>query len=178
MGDERKDQNLPAKPTSSLMGQLVRQRQGEGIVPSQQQNTGLAGGQEGTNVGATLAALQGLGAERKLVAILGGEGKEQDFAPLAPAVFSHCRAVVLIGRDAPLIEAALAKCDVPMLAAGSLPAAVELAAGQARMGDAVLLSPACASFDMFRDYVHRAEVFRQAVADLAHKHGVTLEGGA
>ncbi len=133
---------------------------------------------KGTNVGATLAALQGLGAERKLVAILGGEGKEQDFAPLAPAVFSHCRAVVLIGRDAPLIEAALAKCDVPVLAAGSLPAAVELAAGEARMGDAVLLSPACASFDMFRDYVHRAEVFRQAVADLAHKHGVTLEGGA
>ncbi|MDO4794696.1 MAG: UDP-N-acetylmuramoyl-L-alanine--D-glutamate ligase [Brachymonas sp.] len=131
---------------------------------------------KGTNVGATLAALQGLGAERKLLAILGGDGKGQDFAPLAPAVFSHCRAVVLIGRDAPLIQAALADCEVPLLRADSLPAAVALAAEQAQPGDAVLLSPACASFDMFRGYEHRAEVFRQAVADWAQQRGVMLEG--
>ena len=133
---------------------------------------------KGTNVGATLAALQGLGAERKLVAILGGDGKGQDFAPLAPAVFSHCRAVVLIGRDAPLIQAALAECDVPLLHADSLPAAVAQAAAQAQAGDAVLLSPACASFDMFSSYVHRADVFREAVAALAQQHGVMLEGQA
>ena len=133
---------------------------------------------KGTNVGATLAALQGLGAERKLVAILGGDGKGQDFAPLAPAVFSHCRAVVLIGRDAPLIQAALADCEVPLLHAESLPAAVALAAAQAQAGDAVLLSPACASFDMFSSYVHRADVFREAVAALAQQHGVMLEGQA
>ena len=131
---------------------------------------------KGTNVGATLAALQGLGAERKLVAILGGDGKGQDFAPLAPAVFSHCRAVVLIGRDATLIQVALADCEVPLLHAESLPAAVALAAEQAQSGDAVVLSPACASFDMFRSYEHRAEVFRQAVADWAQQRGVMLEG--
>ena len=130
---------------------------------------------KGTNVGATVAALQGLGAERKLVVILGGDGKGQDFAPLAPAVFSHCRAVVLIGRDASLIAAALATSDVPVLQADSLPAAVEMAAEQAQAGDAVLLSPACASFDMFRSYEHRAEVFRQAVAALASQYGVVLE---
>ena len=130
---------------------------------------------KGTNVGATVAALQGLGAERKLVVILGGDGKGQDFAPLAPAVFSHCRAVVLIGRDAALIAAALATSDVPVLQADSLPAAVEMAAEQAQAGDAVLLSPACASFDMFRSYEHRAEVFRQAVAALASQYGVVLE---
>ncbi len=133
---------------------------------------------KGTNVGATVAALQGLGAERKLVVILGGDGKGQDFAPLAPAVFSHCRAVVLIGRDAALIAAALATSDVPVLQADSLPAAVEMAAEQAQTGDAVLLSPACASFDMFRGYEHRAEVFRQAVAAWANQHGVVLEGQA
>ena len=130
---------------------------------------------KGTNVGATVAALQGLGAERKLVVILGGDGKGQDFAPLAPAVFSHCRSVVLIGRDASLIAAALATSDVPVLQADSLPAAVEMAAEQAQTGDAVLLSPACASFDMFRSYEHRAEVFRQAVAALASQYGVVLE---
>ena len=121
---------------------------------------------KGTNVGATLAAINGLGAERKVVVILGGEGKGQDFSPLAPAVARHCRAVVLIGKDGPAIAQALRDggTQVPQLQAGSLPEAVELAAAQARPGDAVLLSPACASFDMFRDYQHRAEVFVQAVA--------------
>lgn len=122
---------------------------------------------KGTNVGATVAALSGLGEERRLVVILGGEGKGQDFAPLAEPVRRHARAVVLIGRDAPLIEAALAATGVPLLAAATLPEAVALAATRAQGGDAVLLSPACASFDMFRDYGHRAQVFREAVEALA-----------
>ncbi|SDC64541.1 UDP-N-acetylmuramoylalanine--D-glutamate ligase [Variovorax sp. CF079] len=122
---------------------------------------------KGTNVGATVAALIGLGEERRLVVILGGEGKGQDFAPLAEPVRQYVRAVVLIGRDAPLIEAALASTGVPLLPAASLPEAVTLAAGRAHPGDAVLLSPACASFDMFKDYEHRATVFCEAVQELA-----------
>ncbi|HUD32054.1 MAG TPA: UDP-N-acetylmuramoyl-L-alanine--D-glutamate ligase, partial [Variovorax sp.] len=122
---------------------------------------------KGTNVGATVAALGGLGAERRVVAILGGEGKGQDFAPLAAPVERFARAVVLIGRDAPLIERALAATGVALLHAASMDEAVALAARQARPGDAVLLSPACASFDMFRDYAHRAAVFVAAVEALA-----------
>jgi UDP-N-acetylmuramoylalanine--D-glutamate ligase len=133
---------------------------------------------KGTNVGATVAALVGLGAERRLVVILGGDGKGQDFAPLADPVARHARAVVLIGRDAPQVRAALQGCGVPLLNAGSLEAAVHLAAQQAHAGDAVLMSPACASLDMFRNYEHRAEVFRAAVGQLADEAGTTLEGGA
>jgi UDP-N-acetylmuramoylalanine--D-glutamate ligase len=133
---------------------------------------------KGTNVGATVAALTGLGEERRIVVILGGDGKGQDFAPLAAPVRQYARAVVLIGRDAPLIEAALASTGVPVQAAGSLPEAVTLAAGRAQSGDAVLLSPACASFDMFRDYAHRAAVFCDAVEDLADSpRGGGGEGG-
>ncbi|MDD5480098.1 MAG: UDP-N-acetylmuramoyl-L-alanine--D-glutamate ligase, partial [Rhodoferax sp.] len=131
---------------------------------------------KGTNVGATVAALHGLGADRKVVLILGGEGKGQDFSPLADPVSRFVRAVVLIGRDAPLIRAALAATPVPLLDAPDMPAAVTLAAGQAKSGDAVLMSPACASFDMFNDYEHRARVFVQAVHDLALEAGVLLEG--
>ena len=131
---------------------------------------------KGTNVGATVAALQGLGAERRIVVILGGDGKGQDFSPLASPVSLHARAVVLIGRDAPQIRQALQGCGVPMLQADSLEQAVELAREQAQPGDAVLMSPACASLDMFRDYGHRAEVFREAVARIATAAGVTLEG--
>ena len=122
---------------------------------------------KGTNVGATVAALGGLGIERKLVVILGGEGKGQDFTPLAEPVRRHARAAVLIGRDAALIEQALAETGVPLLHASSMDAAVRLAAQHARAGDAVLLSPACASFDMFKDYAHRAAVFCDAVQALA-----------
>ncbi|KQX22228.1 UDP-N-acetylmuramoyl-L-alanine--D-glutamate ligase [Variovorax sp. Root434] len=118
---------------------------------------------KGTNVGATVAALTGLGEERRVVVILGGEGKGQDFEPLAEPVRRYARAVVLIGRDAPLIEAALAQTGVSLLQAGSMDEAVKLASARANPGDAVLLSPACASFDMFKDYAHRAEVFREAV---------------
>ena len=119
---------------------------------------------KGTNVGATVAALQGLG--RKAVLIAGGEGKGQDFTPLHPAVAQHARAVVLIGRDAPLIAAALTDCGVQVTHAEDMKEAVRQAASLAQSGDAVLLSPACASFDMFRNYEHRAEVFVQAVHEL------------
>ncbi len=118
---------------------------------------------KGTNVGATAAALVGLGEERRVVVILGGEGKGQDFEPLAEPVRQYARAVVLIGRDAPIIEAALASTGVSLLHAASMHEAVKLAGARANPGDAVLLSPACASFDMFKDYAHRAEVFREAV---------------
>ncbi len=132
---------------------------------------------KGTNVGATVAALNGLGADRKVVVILGGEGKGQDFAPLAEPVRRYVRAVVLIGRDAPLIRAALADAGVDLLDASSMSDAVSCATAKAQAGDAVLMSPACASFDMFDNYEHRARVFVQAVADLALQAGVMLEGG-
>ena len=117
---------------------------------------------KGTNVGATVAALEGMG--RPVVLILGGEGKEQDFSPLRDAVARHARSVVLIGRDAPLIAAAIgADSGVPQHSALSMEDAVAIAAHDAQTGDAVLLSPACASFDMFRNYEHRAQVFVAAV---------------
>jgi UDP-N-acetylmuramoylalanine--D-glutamate ligase len=128
---------------------------------------------KGTNVGATVAALNGLGADRRLVLILGGEGKGQDFAPLAEPVARYVRAVV-IGRDAPLIQAAIEDSGVDMLAADSMAAAVELAAGVAKAGDAVLMSPACASFDMFENYGHRAQVFCDAVQALALDSGAVI----
>ena len=127
---------------------------------------------KGTNVGATVAALTGLGTERKLVLIAGGDGKGQDFLPLADPVRKYARAVVLIGRDAPLIRAALEGTGVTLLDANAMPAAVELAARQAQAGDAVLMSPACASFDMFDNYGHRAQVFCDAVQALARDAGV------
>jgi UDP-N-acetylmuramoylalanine--D-glutamate ligase len=135
---------------------------------------------KGTNVGATAAALAGLGTDRKLVVILGGEGKGQDFTPLAEPVIRHVRAVVLIGRDAPLIRTALQRCQrdagVVLLDADSMVHAVSLAARQAQTGDAVLMSPACASFDMFDSYQHRARVFCDAVLALADPGGAAPEG--
>ncbi|MGH8707529.1 MAG: glutamate ligase domain-containing protein, partial [Burkholderiales bacterium] len=119
---------------------------------------------KGTNVGAAVAALSGI--DRPAVLIAGGDGKGQDFAPLAPAVAAHARAVLLIGRDAPLIERALAATGVALERCASLEDAVARAAALACEGDAVLLSPACASFDMFRDYRHRGEAFAAAVAGL------------
>jgi UDP-N-acetylmuramoylalanine--D-glutamate ligase len=115
---------------------------------------------KGTNVGATLAALRGLG--KKAVLILGGDGKGQDFSPLAPAVSAHASKVLLIGRDAPLIAKVVGgeHCS-------SLELAVKRASEIAKPGEAVLLSPACASFDMFRDYKQRGDVFAAAVRALA-----------
>jgi UDP-N-acetylmuramoylalanine--D-glutamate ligase len=117
---------------------------------------------KGTNVGATVAALEGLGC--KSVVILGGDGKGQDFSPLKAAVARHAQGVVLIGRDAPKIQAAITGCGIPMQNAADMVEAVDLATRHAQPGDAVLLSPACASFDMYKNYEHRAEVFRAAVA--------------
>ena len=124
---------------------------------------------KGTNVGATVAALNGM--TTPVVLIAGGDGKGQDFSPLAPAVAARARAVVLIGRDAPSIARAVAGGAVPLLAAESMEDAVEAAYRAASPGDAVLLSPACASYDMFRSYVHRGEVYCQAVRALAGREG-------
>lgn len=117
---------------------------------------------KGTNVGATVAALMGMTCP--VVLIAGGDGKGQDFAPLKAAV-GRARAVVQIGRDGPLIAAAIGDA-APLYRAADMPAAVRQGFALARPGDAVLLSPACASYDMFRSYVHRAEVFVQAVQAL------------
>ena len=119
---------------------------------------------KGTNVGATLAAIEGLGCPVAIV--LGGDGKGQDFSPLQPALARHGRAVALIGRDAPAIEAAIAGCGLPVQRCADMAAAVQWLAAQARAGDCVLLSPACASLDMYRHYAHRAEAFIRAVEDL------------
>ena len=119
---------------------------------------------KGTNVGATVAALAGL--DRKAVLIAGGEGKGQDFSALAAAVRAHSSRVLLIGRDAPLIERALKTTGVPLEHCATIEAAVQRAAESARAGEAVLLSPACASFDMFRDYKHRGDAFAAAVRAL------------
>jgi UDP-N-acetylmuramoylalanine--D-glutamate ligase len=126
---------------------------------------------KGTNVGSTVAALNGF-AEltargARVVLIAGGEGKGQDFAPLAGPVSRHARCVVLIGRDAGQIARALGASGVAVLHAGSMQEAVTLARAQAQPGDAVLLSPACASFDMFRNYIHRGEAFAACVQETA-----------
>jgi UDP-N-acetylmuramoylalanine--D-glutamate ligase len=131
---------------------------------------------KGTNVGATVAALEGLGAgsSAHLILIAGGDGKGQDFSPLAPAVARHVKTVILIGRDAPQIRAALESTGVPMTSCESLPQAVRDAAALAKAGDQVLLSPACASFDMFTSYAHRAQVFVDAVRELGLDQGEVI----
>ena len=161
---------------SMLFG--LREYMGE---PHRVQAVGIVNGIEyfddskGTNVGATVAALLGLGAERRVVVILGGDGKGQDFSPLIEPVSHHARAAVLIGRDAGLIREALLNCGVTLIAANTLPEAVHLAKDAAQAGDAVLLSPACASLDMFKDYAHRAHVFCQTVAEIAEEAGSVLD---
>jgi UDP-N-acetylmuramoylalanine--D-glutamate ligase len=132
-------------------------------LPHRLELVAVRGGKEwyddskGTNVGATVAALRGLG--RKAVLILGGDGKGQDFTPLREPVRQFAAHVLLIGRDAPLIAKAVGgeRC-------ASLEEAVQKAAHLP--AEAVLLSPACASFDMFRDYKHRGDVFAAAVRRL------------
>ena len=127
---------------------------------------------KGTNVGATCAALSGLtnkNSPQKVVLIAGGDGKGQDFAPLKVPVKDNARAVVLIGRDASLIENALLDTNVPMYRAADMHEAVTIVQRIAQANDAVLLSPACASFDMYKNYVHRAEVFVDAVKSLQEK---------
>jgi len=132
---------------------------------------------KGTNVGATVAALNGLGQDRapaKLVVILGGDGKGQDFAPLAEPLRRHARAAATIGKDAEAIEAVLRTASVPFERFATLEDATRWAHRQATGSDAVLLSPACASLDMFRDYKHRADVFVATVHGIADDAGEVL----
>jgi UDP-N-acetylmuramoylalanine--D-glutamate ligase len=139
-------------------------------LPHRLENVGVIDGvtffddSKGTNVGSTVAALNGMTVP--VVLIAGGIGKEQDFSPLVPAVQAHARAVVLIGQDARLIEDAIADARVPTTHAASMADAVAETLAWAKSGDAVLLSPACSSFDMFKNYNHRGEVFAQCVREL------------
>ncbi|WP_373755375.1 glutamate ligase domain-containing protein, partial [Neisseria sp.] len=112
---------------------------------------------KGTNVGATVAAISGL--QSPIVLIAGGQGKGQDFTPLRAVLQNKARAVLLIGVDAPQIRRDLGGCGVEMIDCETLPEAVQTAYRLAQSGDIVLLSPACASFDMFKGYAHRAQVF-------------------
>jgi UDP-N-acetylmuramoylalanine--D-glutamate ligase len=134
---------------------------------------------KGTNVGATVAALEGLGkafgeADRQILLIAGGDGKGQDFSPLAGPCARYVRATLLIGRDAPALRAAIEPTGAPCFDLEDLPQAVRRAAGLARNGDVVLLSPACASLDMFTNYAHRAQVFVDAVREIALEKGQDL----
>lgn len=132
---------------------------------------------KGTNVGATVAALHGLGSQQgshRLVLIAGGDGKGQDFSSLAEPVAQHARAVFLIGKDAPALRSALSATDVDLYDCSSLEQAVQRAAAIAQPGDAVLLSPACASLDMFANYAHRAQVFIDAVREIGLSRGEVI----
>ena len=131
---------------------------------------------KGTNVGATVAALKGLGQEvagggKRIILIAGGEGKGQDFSPLADPVERYTKAVLLIGKDAPEIRRAIELVGVDLLEYSALEDAVVAASEMAKSGDVVLLSPACASLDMFRNYAHRAQVFVDAVREVALARG-------
>jgi UDP-N-acetylmuramoylalanine--D-glutamate ligase len=154
----------------------LREYQGE---PHRVQSLAVIDGVEyvddskGTNVGATVAALNGLGATtegKHIWLIAGGDGKGQDFSPLREPVLRFVKGLILIGKDAAVIRTALADCfvgnNVDCVQSDSLSAAAQFAFQHAQLGDIVLLSPACASFDQFRDYKHRAEVFASAVAEL------------
>ena len=148
-------------------------------LPHRLENVGVINGvtffddSKGTNVGSTVAALNGMTVPTILIA--GGLGKEQDFSPLAEPVRKRARAVVLIGKDARSIESAITSSRVGCIHAASMQAAVEKAFAVALPGDAVLLSPACSSFDMFNNYNHRGEVFAECVRTL--KQHIESGGG-
>ncbi len=172
------DHNLANALAALAMGHVLGLRR-EGMLAALREFTGLAhrtvlvreragvrwfDDSKGTNVGATVAAVRGL--PGRVVLIAGGDGKGQDFTPLRAALAGKVRAVVLIGRDAPLIAAALGD-SVPLHAAADMDQAVALAARLAQPGDSVLLSPACASFDMFSGYEERGAAFVAATRGLA-----------
>jgi UDP-N-acetylmuramoylalanine--D-glutamate ligase len=159
-------------PLDSMIATL---RQFKGLAHRCQQVAEIAGvryinDSKGTNIGATIAALEGVGADRNILLIAGGQGKGADFSQLQPAVAAHCKQVIVLGEDGPALQAAL-QASAPVSLASSMEDAVTQAAERARPGDCVLLSPACASFDMFSGYVQRGEVFCRAVDQL-------MEGGA
>lgn len=122
---------------------------------------------KGTNVGATVSALQGLGEAMrgKIVLIAGGQSKGADFSDLTAPVRDYVRSLIVLGEDGPELVASMPK-NIPILYADTMEEAVHLANGQAKPGDSVLLSPACASFDMFNNYAHRGQVFTQCVQTL------------
>ncbi len=172
------DHNLANALAALAMGHALGLSQ-EGMLAALREFTGLAhrttlvreregvrwfDDSKGTNVGATVAAVRGLPGQ--VVLIAGGDGKNQDFTPLRAALVDKARAVVLIGRDAPLIAAALGE-RIPLHSAADMAQAVARAAELAQPGDSVLLSPACASFDMFSGYEERGAVFAEAVQRLA-----------
>ena len=131
---------------------------------------------KGTNVGATVAALRGLGqesagGEKKIILIAGGEGKGQDFSPLADPVERYTKAVLMIGKAAPEIRTAISLVGTELYDFLTLEEAVLAASTMAQEGDVVLLSPACASLDMFRNYSHRAQVFVDAVREIGMAKG-------
>ncbi len=159
------------------MGQLLHGLRSYHGEPHRVQTIGIVDDVEyiddskGTNVGATIAALRGIGHQhqqeyKKIILIIGGDGKGQDFSPLQLPIEQFAKKVILIGKDASLIEHVVKQTHVPYELAQSLEDAVHKAADSAKTGNCVLLSPACASFDMFKNYAHRAEVFLQAVNDL------------
>lgn len=164
-------------PDTAGMLHALREYAGE---PHRVQPVGMIDGVEffddskGTNVGATLAALQGLGPERQLVVILGGQGKGQDFTPLRQPLMRYARGVVLMGQDADAIAEVLGGTPLSIVRVQDMTQAVNEAAAMAKSGDAVLLSPACASLDMFRNYAERGHVFAQQVRTLAEQAGGPL----
>ena len=118
---------------------------------------------KGTNVGATLAALAGI--ENPVILIAGGQGKGADFSPLGDVIANRVKLCILMGEDAGLIEEAIAGRS-PIQQVDSMKAAIEIAREAAKPGDLVLLSPACASFDMFNNFEHRGEMFAKSVLEL------------
>ena len=150
----------------------LREYRGE---PHRVESVGIIRGVEyfddskGTNVGATVAALNGLGVDRKVVVILGGESKGQSFTPLLKPLSKYARAVVLIGKDKHIIFNEIRNLNISIKITDSMPTAVSTAFSEARTGDIVLLSPACASFDMFDNYEHRGDIFCAEVKRMANK---------
>jgi UDP-N-acetylmuramoylalanine--D-glutamate ligase len=132
---------------------------------------------KGTNVGATVAAISGLGIERKLVVILGGDGKGQDFSPLIEVVSKFVRAVVFMGKDKAIIGDVLENVDLPKVFVDSMEQAVLAAEKFSQHGDAVLLSPACASLDMFDNYEHRGRIFQAEISKLIEKQVINMKDG-
>ena len=126
---------------------------------------------KGTNVGATVAAMNSLGKHKNIVAILGGDAKGQDFGPLIEPLRKFARAVVLMGKDAPHIQQTLAGAEFPMLQATDMASAVAKASAQALAADTVLLSPACSSLDMYKNYEERGKIFSECVNALVFEEG-------
>ncbi|MBI2382111.1 MAG: UDP-N-acetylmuramoyl-L-alanine--D-glutamate ligase [Gammaproteobacteria bacterium] len=172
---------LAASVSGRLEPMLERLRQFAGLphrcqFVCEKNGVGYYDDSKGTNVGASLAAIAGLGGAvpGRLLLILGGDGKGQDFSPLTSALAASARAVVLIGRDAEAIAEILPE-DLPVARAADMAEAVAASARMALRGDAVLLSPACASLDMFRNYEHRGHVFAESALALSGEEPV---GGA